>query len=152
VHSKPIDELWRCALAAALLVGLAPGQLAFATSASRAQSSKAAVHHCKCGMECHGRLCCCGPGSGEARPGPQEPTARSARTFASPCLSSAPCGDSAIPDAAPGSPVKARVVLATPSQATHNIKGQLVPFDHFCILPLELASRLERPPDRSRLA
>ncbi len=146
---KQFGELLRWFLAAVLIVALGTQQNATAASISRAKSSASAEQHCKCGTKCHGRSCCCAGGDKEARSEPPEPSSQSGRADASPCVDSAPCGDSAMPNGAPSSPVKASVALAMHVHPTNNNDGRVVRFSHFCILPTERASRLERPPKAS---
>ncbi len=67
-------------------------------------------------------------------------------------MSPAPCGDPAIPNAAPGNPVKGNFAIAIPTPPTDNTEGRRIWLPRVCILPPDRASRLERPPDRGMIS
>ena len=114
-RAEQIGRGCRWALAAALVFTLGGARNVFAESMSRWQNGAAAGHDCKCGMKCRGGSCCCGPNSAETGPAAPESTSNSSRDNSGPCLSSAPCGDPALPNASPGGPVKMSLACESPA-------------------------------------
>ncbi|WP_165227548.1 hypothetical protein [Aquisphaera insulae] len=137
------------ALAAAVTIGPAPWSFS-----SIARAGAVGGHSCKCGMDCRGESCCCGPKaagrpSTAAGPRPDEKLASSSlhdELPIGPCFAAGRCGDPASPSRAVSSPGGKVATLARRAMPAEVDPRRLVGRDEPTPLPLDSTSRLDRPP------
>jgi hypothetical protein len=112
------------------------------------------AHYCKCGSNCRGASCCCAHRETKAkvRAPVRSPAGESTRVDASPCVSSAPCGDSGLPGAPASGAFSKTSACTTRGFSLPVLVGQLLPPSPRCVLPTRRASRLDKPPERSAVA
>jgi hypothetical protein len=143
-----IGRLSRLLTAGILLVALVCAQQASAASVSSSPYTAPTAHDCKCGMKCHRGSCCCGFNNPESGPPTPKPTSGSEQGIGRPCsMTSAPCGDSALPGATTDRPVSNCATLAMPGQLRSDTVGMLLPFSPPNLVPPPIPSRLHRPPE-----
>ena len=143
---------------------LLPAVLLFVALGSRAEASMSSTfasavlasddhaHYCKCDTACRGASCCCGPRSARPLPTPPVPTTDRDELTANPCLNSAPCGDSGLPNAAPVSFLSKAATLADLGRFMPVVMGRLFAITTRFTLPARRASRLDEPPERTAFA
>jgi hypothetical protein len=116
--------------------------------ASPSAAAGAEGHHCRCETVCSGHCCCVKKDRAVATHAaePLIPAAESSVDESGPCLCGAPCGGG-FPDAPVGSPIAkptALHALAIPALA---ISSQFFVTGASVLHPLQIASRLEDPPE-----
>ena len=128
-----------------LVVGLGRPAEAAAASVSSAIPDDHS-QFCKCG-DCSGVSCCCGPHRAKTTVPSADPAAQPVRMGGGPCLSSAPCDDSPLPNTPVPGPSGKLAPLAARGHEVPDAAGHFLPSPARCILPVRRASRLDDPPE-----
>jgi hypothetical protein len=157
--TRPHDRRIMPALvAAALVLGLAlegASGKAVASTVSIAAGHGTNVgspdhgHACKCRMHCKS-ACCCAPDRTTAtrvEPVPMRDPATPAPDTSGPCVKAAPCGDAAVPAAAPGVVIGAKAATLAETEIRPATAGTLIPIPPGTAPPPAAPARVDEPPE-----
>jgi hypothetical protein len=152
--SPAFHKLWTQAFVRRLLPGIVVivclfGRVEASEFSASSASSQARDHAeiCKCGNKCRGGSCCCGHQQ-ESNPTRVRPLdGESIAVGASPCMTSAPCGESGLPSAPYSGAFGEAAATAMCGFQLQEPAGRFLPPSPRCVIPDRRASRLDKPPE-----
>lgn len=145
---------WLATVLVVFFLGVfSPSALALETLVSAPKGSNE-DHHCKCGMHCKGK-CCCSPEDDKPTKEDEQrvtptPVPQRLPPGSIPCLSSSPCQQDGLPPSAAGPrPVGKVASLTISTPRFPQPAGRRLASVSRCDLPMQRASRLDKPPRQS---